>query len=105
MPQNERRRIGALSADATSSVFPSPAIAPTATPPAKAVTKAATGRSNANGSPNSEPVARMESAPVCGVDIKNDTVAARDAPSRRIDMAAGITPHEHSGNGTPKRAA
>ena len=47
----------------------------------------------------------MESIPVCGVAIRNDIVAPFDAPSFLNDMAVGITPHEHKGNGIPKMAA
>ena len=41
----------------------------------------------------------MLSTPVCGVAIRNDTADPFEAPSRRNDMAVGITPHEHKGNG------
>ena len=74
-------------------------------PPASAVTRAATGRSSAMGSPSMEYVAAMESTPVWGVAMRNDTVAPCDAPSRRSPMAVGTTPHEHSGSGMPNRAA
>ncbi len=37
--------------------------------------------------------------------MRNETTAPFDAPSRRKDMAVGITPHEHNGSGTPKMAA
>jgi hypothetical protein len=47
----------------------------------------------------------MLSTPVWGVEIKNEVVAAVDAPLRRNDMAVGSTPHEHSGKGTPINAA
>ena len=47
----------------------------------------------------------MESTPVCGVAMRNDATAPFDAPSLRSDIAVGMTPHEHSGNGTPSRAA
>ena len=47
----------------------------------------------------------MESIPVCGVAIRNEIVAPFDAPSFLNDMAVGITPHEHKGNGVPKMAA
>ena len=46
----------------------------------------------------------MESTPVCGVDTRKDTTEPLEAPSRRKDMAVGITPHEHKGSGTPKSA-
>lgn len=44
----------------------------------------------------------MESIPVCGVDMRKAVVAPFDAPSRRSDIAVGITPHEHSGSGMLK---
>ena len=47
----------------------------------------------------------MLSTPVCGVESRNETVAARLAPWRRNEAATGITPHEHSGKGTPSIAA
>ena len=47
----------------------------------------------------------MLSTPVCGVDSKNDVVAARLAPWRRNEAETGITPHEHNGRGTPQSAA
>ena len=59
----------------------------------------------AKAQPISEKVATMESTPVCGVAMRKETVAPLDAPSRRKDMAVGITPHEQSGNGIPNRAA
>ena len=59
----------------------------------------------ANGKPISDMVAMMESMPVCGVAMRNDTVAPFDAPSRCNDIAVGITPHEHSGSGMPSNAA
>lgn len=33
------------------------------------------------------------------------TVAPREAPSRRNDMAVGITPQEHRGSGIPNNVA
>jgi hypothetical protein len=42
------------------------------------------------------------STPVCGVEIKNDSVAPLVAPLLYIEVATGITPHEQSGIGTPK---
>ena len=59
----------------------------------------------AKGSPSSEKVAMMESTPVWGVAMRNETVAPFDAPSRRRDMAVGSTPQEQSGSGIPKSAA
>ena len=47
----------------------------------------------------------MLSIPVCGVAIRNDTTAPREAPSLRKDMAVGMTPQEHNGKGMPNRAA
>jgi hypothetical protein len=47
----------------------------------------------------------MESTPVCGVESRNDSVAARLPPCRLRDAPTGITPQEHSGNGTPNSAA
>ena len=38
-------------------------------------------------------------------EIKNEVVAALEAPLRRRPRAAGITPQEQSGRGAPKRAA
>nr|QJR98111.1 hypothetical protein Prevot99_2700 [uncultured Prevotella sp.] len=66
---------------------------------------AAMGRTMAKGSPISEYVAAMESTPVSGVAMRNDTVAPLLAPSLRSDMAVGMTPHEHSGNGIPSSVA
>jgi hypothetical protein len=59
----------------------------------------------ANGIPSTDAVAKIESTPVCGVEIRNETVAPRDAPSRLSEAAVGITPHEHSGRGIPNSAA
>ena len=47
----------------------------------------------------------MLSMPVCGVAIRKETTAPLDAPSRRRDMAVGITPQEHRGRGMPRSAA
>lgn len=47
----------------------------------------------------------MESTPVCGVAIRKEVVAPLLAPSLRNDMAVGITPQEHRGNGIPNKAA
>ena len=47
----------------------------------------------------------MESTPVWGVDIRKETVAAFEAPSFLRDIAVGMTPHEHNGNGTPSNDA
>lgn len=74
-------------------------------PPNNAVHIAAIGRKIAYGNPKSEYVAMIESTPVCGVAIRNETVAPFDAPSLRSDIAVGITPHEHKGRGIPNMAA
>lgn len=37
--------------------------------------------------------------------MRNETVAPLDAPSRRKDIAVGITPQEHNGKGMPNSAA
>lgn len=70
-----------------------------------AVVNAINGRNKANGIPNNDAVARIESAPVWGVDIRNEVVAPFDTPSRRSDIAVGITPQEHKGRGMPISAA
>ena len=43
----------------------------------------------------------IESTPICGVEIMKATVAPREAPSFLSDIAVGMTPHEHKGNGIP----
>ena len=43
----------------------------------------------------------MESTPVSGVEIRNETVAPLVAPCRRKPSAAGSTPQEQSGSGAP----
>jgi hypothetical protein len=47
----------------------------------------------------------MESTPDSGVEIKKAVVAPLLAPCLRSDTAAGSTPHDHNGNGMPKKAA
>ena len=47
----------------------------------------------------------MESTPDSGVEIKKAVVAPLLAPCFLSDAAAGSTPHDHNGNGTPKNAA
>ena len=47
----------------------------------------------------------MLSAPVCGVDSRNETVAPLLAPCFRSDIDTGITPHEHNGSGMPNSDA
>jgi hypothetical protein len=51
--------------------------------------------------PKSEYVAKIESIPVVGVDIKNETVAPLLEPSLSRCVATGITPQEHKGKGIP----
>jgi hypothetical protein len=47
----------------------------------------------------------MESTPDSGVDIRNAVVAPLFAPCFRNDTAAGNTPQDHNGMGTPRREA
>jgi hypothetical protein len=47
----------------------------------------------------------MESTPDSGVDIRNAVVAPLLAPCFRNDTAAGNTPQDHNGMGTPRREA
>ena len=47
----------------------------------------------------------MESIPDSGVEIKNEDVAAVEAPDFRNVTAVGITEQEQSGSGTPKSEA
>ena len=75
------------------------------TPPKSAVTNAAIGRKIANGSPSSEYVARIESTPVAGVEMRKLTLAPLLAPSFRRAIDVGITPQLQIGSGTPNRAA
>jgi hypothetical protein len=70
-----------------------------------AVKKAAITRRIANGNPIIEYVAKIESTPVEGVEIKKETVAPRLAPSFRRAIAVGITPQEQIGRGIPKSVA
>lgn len=70
--------------------------------PAKSPAKRAEiGRITAKSHPSREYVARMESTPVVGVEIKKEAVAPLLAPSFLICVATGITPQEHRGNGIP----
>jgi hypothetical protein len=55
--------------------------------------------------PNIPKVARIESIPVIGVEIKNESVAPLLAPLFLILVARGITPQEHTGRGIPKTVA
>jgi hypothetical protein len=52
--------------------------------------------------PNIPYVAIMESTPVMGVDIRNESVAPLLAPDFLMEVANGITPQEHTGRGIPK---
>ncbi len=47
----------------------------------------------------------MESTPDSGVEIRKAVVAPLFAPCFFNDAAAGSTPHDQSGRGTPKKAA
>jgi hypothetical protein len=47
----------------------------------------------------------MESTPDSGVDIRNAVVAPLLAPCFCNDTAAGNTPHDQRGTGTPSKAA
>ena len=47
----------------------------------------------------------MESTPDSGVEIRKAVVAPLLAPCLLSDAAAGSTPHDQSGNGTPSSAA
>ena len=66
---------------------------------------AATGLSIAKRGPSRLRVTKMLSAPVCGVDRRNEIVAPLLAPCFRNDIETGITPQEQSGSGMPKREA
>src|SRR5919197_4821110 len=76
-----------------------------AIPPAIAVITPASARKIANRGPIRPYVNAIASMSVSGVEIKNDTVAPFVAPCLVSRSAAGSTPHEHSGNGTPMAAA
>jgi len=84
---------------------PFPSVSETNEPPNIPVTSAAIGRNTAKTGPRRLSVTMMLSTPVCGVESRNAVVAPRLAPWRRRDAETGITPQEHSGNGTPKAAA
>ena len=45
----------------------------------------------------------MQSIPVCGVDVRKAITEPFEAPWRSNDIPVGITPHEQSGIGTPKK--
>jgi hypothetical protein len=55
--------------------------------------------------PKNPKVARIESTPVIGVEIKKLCTAPLLAPSFLREFARGITLHEQRGNGTPKSVA
>ena len=59
----------------------------------------------ANGRPIIENVAAMLSTPVWGVAMRNEVLAAHEAPLRLRATAVGSTPQEHNGSGMPKAAA
>jgi len=44
----------------------------------------------------------MESTPVMGVDMRNESVAPLLAPDFLMDVANGMTPQEQTGRGMPK---
>ena len=44
----------------------------------------------------------IESTPVMGVEMRNESVAPLDAPDFLMLVAKGITPHEQTGRGIPK---
>ena len=44
----------------------------------------------------------MESTPVIGVDMRNESVAPLLAPDFLIEVAKGMTPQEQTGRGMPK---
>ena len=74
-------------------------------PPTSPVTAAISNLNSAKGQPSSAAVTSTESTPVCGVLIKNPTVAPSLAPCFFKPKPVGITPHEQSGNGTPNTTA
>jgi len=77
----------------------------TITPPMMPVMKAAMGLKTAKRGPSRLHVTRMLSAPVWGVESRNDIVDALLAPCLWREIDTGITPQEQSGKGTPKREA
>ncbi len=77
----------------------------TNTPPKTPDIKAASGLYHANVAPIKPYVAIIESTPVCGVDIKNETAVESEAPFSFKYNPVGTTPHEHNGNGTPSKLA
>jgi hypothetical protein len=58
-------------------------------------------RYKVNIQPNMPYVAIMESTPVIGVEIRKESVAPLDAPDFLMEVARGMTPHEHIGRGMP----
>lgn len=77
----------------------------TAIPAATDVIKAEIGRTKVIIGSSRPYVTVMESTPVSGVAIRKAVVAPLLAPCSRRPAAAGITPQEHKGSGTPKSAA
>ena len=85
--------------------FRSPPRCSVSHPPTNPVMAAAPTLNKAKGQPRNAADTKMESTPVCGVEIKKPTDAASDAPSRLSPSPAGITPQEHRGRGTPSATA
>ena len=69
-----------------------------------AVKKLMTGLITATTGPKNALVTKIESAPVSGAVIKNDMLAEREAPLRRISVTTGTTEQLQSGIGTPSAA-
>ena len=74
-------------------------------PPATPVKKANIGLRIAIGNPSIDQVTNIESTPVWGVDIRNDTDDPFEAPFLYKDIPVGRTPQEHNGNGIPNKLA
>ena len=66
---------------------------------------AATTLVKAKGQPSIDALTSTLSTPVCGVATKKPTAAPSLAPSALRLTPAGMTPHEHSGSGTPSATA
>lgn len=62
-------------------------------------------RTTMNTGPSNAYVTARESTPFCGVATKNDTVPDFESPCLCRPIAAGSTPHEHSGSGAPSTVA
>ena len=72
-------------------------------PAKKEVINAAAILNTPNTHPINEYVTIKLSAPIWGVEIRNETVAPFDAPFFLKETATGITPQEHNGSGIPPR--